>query len=189
VRYAKRKGVEVEFFYPGLAQDDSNCVNEFYSLLERASSNKDYDIPDKLYFLKAWRQYEEAYEKKQVSKDYWDTVCFALAKYKNQVISANFSQFFGNWAGSYYTANSRKFSKLRASYYLKWATILEAKKRGKTVFDMWGHVPNAKKGDPGYGFSRFKYGFNPLKKVFTGRLGLAIEPYKYNLWRFLRRFA
>lgn len=175
IRYAQKQGVTIEFIYPDQVNINS-ALEIFYGLLQEAAEHKSYGLPAKSFFTAAVKAYQGT-----------NNLCFALAYYNGEVISANFSQFFGKWASSYYTANSRRQPKLRASYLLKWATILEAKRQGKAVFDMWGQIPGLAKNHPEYGYGQFKRSFNPIEKTLVGRVILPLNPAKYFAWKLLGR--
>ncbi len=169
IRYSKRKNVKIEFHYP--QKDNNSLIQQFYNILISASKRQNYSIPNIEFFETVWKKF---YNTKNIA--------IVFAKYNNKIISANFTQFFQLWAGSYYTANIYKYSKLRASYALKWETILEAQKNNCKIFDMWGYIPNIDKSHPAYGFSKFKLRFNGTKKELTGRMILPVNKFKYNIW-------
>lgn len=177
VRYAGRKGVEVEFHYPDKDKhtEQIEVVRQFYEMLIQMTTRKGYadKLPSLAFFEKAWEKYQGTKE-----------IGIALAKHENGIASANFTMFYKHWAGSYYTANlvTKEFRRLRASYLLKWETILEAKRQGKTIFDMWGYVPNLPKDHSEYGYGQFKFGFNPVKREFCGRMIKPLNPAKFYLW-------
>lgn len=173
IRQAEKQGVEIEFIYAA-SQSDTAVIETFYKLLLEASTTKEFSAPPLAFFQTAWEQYKDKQQ-----------ILFALAKYQGEVISANFTQTYGNWAGSYYTANSRKQPQTKASYLLKWQTILEAKRQGKTVFDMWGHLPNVQEGHSEYGYGQFKKGFHPIEKTFCGRVVYPVSKFKYSAWKLL----
>jgi lipid II:glycine glycyltransferase (peptidoglycan interpeptide bridge formation enzyme) len=172
VRYAGRKGIKTEFSYP--TKDNQQEVDKFFEIMDEVSDKKGYDIPNRKFFKTAWKNYMGTKK-----------VAFGWAKFEDEIVSANFTQFYKDWAGSYYTANTLKYRKKRTSYKLKWDTIIEAKKNGMKVFDMWGWIPGLKKGHPEYGYGRFKRGFNPEMKEFAGRLILPISSAKYMIWKWL----
>ncbi|MFW5702743.1 MAG: lipid II:glycine glycyltransferase FemX [Candidatus Dojkabacteria bacterium] len=174
IRYAQKKGVDIKFFYPEEGKDIEKVFTNFYEILASNASNKGYDLPNKKFFLDALKLYKNT-----------NSVCIATAEYQGKIVSANYSQFSADWAGSYYTANSRapEVNKLKASYLLKWETILEAKRQGRKVFDMWGvKRPNLPKDHPEYGYGRFKLGFNPIQKTFSGRLVKPLQPIRTKVW-------
>lgn len=172
VRYAQKNGVTIEHVYPS---DDSSLkqktLDKYLGIQQSVAQGKGYTIPPRAFFEAAWDSYAD---RKNVS--------FGFAHYQGKVISVNFSQYFKDWAGSYYTANSKAHPKLRASYLLKWDTILEAQRNGAKVFDMWGKVPGARPGHPQYGYGKFKQGFNPVAHEFAGRLVFPISQLKTSAW-------
>jgi len=177
INYARKQGVEIEFFYPQ-AHDikaGQEYLDKFHELLLEISSHKGYGVPAKAFFQGAWDTYAGS-----------GKILFALAKHEGKVVSANFTQLYNNWAGSYYTANSRHYSKLHASYLLKWETILETQRQGKRIFDMWGYIPNLPSNHSEFGYGQFKLGFNPLAKELCGRMVLPIDRPKYIIWKLFR---
>ena len=76
-----------------------------------------------------------------------------------------------------------------------WEIIKYGQSLGLKTFDMWGSLgPNARQGDQGFGFHRFKQGFGGNLVKFVGTYDYIINPqlYKiYNLvdkarWKLLR---
>jgi hypothetical protein len=179
IRRAKSDGVEIRFTSSRGSSliELKHAFSEFYALQTSVSQEKGYDIPSKDYFEKILENFTGK-----------DGILIVHAVYQGEIISSNFTQLSKYWAGSYYTANSMKHSKLRASYLLKWETILEAKRQGKILFDMWGHVPDAQPSSPHYGYSQFKRSFNPIAKEFIGRLALGIDSNKYTAWKLAGKF-
>ncbi len=180
IKQAQKLGVKVQIIYPDMpaeaeqfiAKYDQSPAAAFYDLLKTVSGRKMYSIPPLSFFEKAWSSYQGT-----------KAIAFIFAEYEDKILSANFSQFFGNWAGSYYTANLPGFSKQKSSYLLKWQTILAAKQQGKLVFDMWGYYPGLKPSHPEYGYGEFKKGFRGVEKVFAGWQVKAVSPFKYTIWR------
>lgn len=176
INYASRKGVSIQYFYPEVKDGglDYKPMEEFYALLKGMSTRKDFDIPVYAFFKTAWEEYAGT-----------KGVGIVAAVHDGNWVSANFSQFYENWAGSYYTANSITTNKLQASYLLKWQSILEAQRNGAKVFDMWGRIPHATESHPEYGYGKFKRSFAPLEKDFCGRVIYPVAPLKFKLWKFI----
>ncbi len=180
IRQAQKLGVQVQVIYPDMPQTAQEFTAKFrqapaiafYELLKTVSGRKMYSIPPVSFFENAWNSFQGT-----------KSIAFVFAEFEGKVLSANFSQFFGNWAGSYYTANLPGFSKEKASYLLKWQTIMAAKQQGKLVFDMWGYYPGLKPSHPEYGYGEFKKGFRGIEKVFAGWQVKAVSPLKYAIWR------
>ena len=94
-----------------------------------------------------------------------------------------------------YGASSDENREVMAPTLLMWEVIRFGKKMKLKTFDMWGSLgPNAKAGDWGYGFHRFKQGFGGELKEFIGTYDLVINRpiyILYNLvdkirWKLLR---
>jgi lipid II:glycine glycyltransferase (peptidoglycan interpeptide bridge formation enzyme) len=180
IRQAQKLGVQVRVIYPDMPQAaeeftakySQTPASAFYELLKTVSGRKMYSIPPLSFFENAWSSFQGT-----------KSIAFVFAEYEGKILSANFSQFFGDWAGSYYTANLPGFSKEKASYLLKWQTIMAAKQQGKLVFDMWGYYPGLKPSHPEFGYGEFKKGFRGIEKVFAGWQVKAVSPLKYAIWR------
>jgi lipid II:glycine glycyltransferase (peptidoglycan interpeptide bridge formation enzyme) len=169
INYARRKGVSISFHYP----DEGNQPLEvFLELMKSAAKRKQFSLPTVRFFTAAWERYRGS-----------KSLLIAIAHFEGKPISANFTQLHGDWAGSYYTANSLHNQNSRASYLLKWETILEAQRQGAKLFDMWGYIPDLKPGDSEYGYGQFKLGFNPIPKVFCGRVILPVKKFTYLAWK------
>jgi len=78
---------------------------------------------------------------------------------------------------------------------LMWESIKFGKSMGLKKFDMWGSLgPDAKEGDQGFGFHRFKQGFGGQLVQFIGTYDLVINLPLYSIynlvdkcrWKFLR---
>jgi len=169
IKYAEKKGVTIEVIYP--THDNTHIIEEFYSILNFKSEVKNFRIPAKSFFIDIWNNFAGT-----------NNVAVIFAKYNNEYISANFTLFYSDWAGSHYTANLLKHKNLKASYLLKWATIIHSQKRGIKLFDMWGDIPNVKHNHPEYGVIVFKKGFNPITRNFCGWMILPLNLPKYTLW-------
>lgn len=118
-----------------------------------------------------------------------------LASYQGQVLSAFMIFKLKNRLFYPYGASLDIHRQVMAPTLLMWETIKLAKKLKCHTFDMWGCLgPDAKEGENGFGFHRFKQGFGGQMLEYVGTYDLVINPtlYKlYNLvdklrWTFLR---
>jgi|GEM_PF-5971221 len=174
IRYAEKQGVQIEFHYSTAQESEQTrkLISDNFEFFKSCAQEKGQKIPSLNFFLETVKQFEPN-----------PNIFLAIARHEGKIVSANFSQIFGDWAGSYYTFNGRQFSKLRASYLLKWATIIEAQKHGAKVFDMWGHMPDISENHPEYGYGQFKRGFSPVARTFAGRKTLVLNKQKFWLWQ------
>lgn len=94
-----------------------------------------------------------------------DVVLF-VAKYKGKIIGGAVIDFVGDMAVYHHGATDDAFRDLSVSYLLQWHAILEAKKRGKKLYNFWGIASNESKKHPWYGLTLFKTGFGGEKRTF-----------------------
>lgn len=88
-----------------------------------------------------------------------DEAMLLLAIYDGKIISGAFIAFVGNMAIYRHGASDASFRDVPASYLLQWEGILEAKKRGKTLYNFWGITPSDSPKHPWKGLTLFKTGF------------------------------
>ena len=87
-----------------------------------------------------------------------------LGRAQGEVTGAALIVFFGKYA--YYYQSGSKESKVPVNYVLQWEVILEAKKRGAQLYNMWGIAPNDDSNHPWYGLSLFKKGFGGYSRKY-----------------------
>jgi len=118
-----------------------------------------------------------------------------LASYQGQVLSAFMLFKLKDQLFYPYGASLDIRREVMAPTLLMWESIKLGQKLKCTSFDMWGCLgPDAKEGENGFGFHRFKQGFNGRLYEYVGTYDYVINPvlYKiYNLvdkyrWRLLR---
>lgn len=82
-----------------------------------------------------------------------------------------------------YGASSSEHREMMASNLMMWETMRFGKKIGCQTFDLWGCLgPNPDKGDPWYGFHRFKEGYGGKLVEFVGTYDLVLKPTLYKLY-------
>lgn len=105
-----------------------------------------------------------------------DLMTLFLAKYEGEVIAGAFIVFYGNQAVYHHGATSSEHKEIPAAYLLQWKAILEAKKRGKTIYNFWGVVPPEKPKHPWQGLSLFKMGFGGERREYIHAQDLPLKP-------------
>lgn len=80
-----------------------------------------------------------------------------LAQYQGKTLAASIILFYGPQAIYHHSASIP--SHVPASHLLQWQAILEAKKRGKKVYNFWGIAPEDNPNHPWRGITLFKKGF------------------------------
>ncbi len=89
-----------------------------------------------------------------------------LAIWEKKVIAGALIDFVGDMAIYRHSALDENFRHVPASYLIQWEAILEAKKRGKKLYNFWGIAPEEGKKHPWYGLTLFKMGFGGKKIEF-----------------------
>ena len=98
-----------------------------------------------------------------------------IAKYQNTVVAAAIIVYFGDEAIYHHGASIP--NKVGASYLLQWEVILEAKKRGKKLYNFWGIAPDNKPNHPWRGITLFKTGFGGRQMAFLHAQDLPVSPF------------
>jgi lipid II:glycine glycyltransferase (peptidoglycan interpeptide bridge formation enzyme) len=72
---------------------------------------------------------------------------------------------------------------------LMWESIKFGQKLKCKTFDMWGCLgPDAKEGENGFGFHRFKQGFNGQSFQYVGTYDFVINPLLYQVYNFVDKY-
>lgn len=105
-----------------------------------------------------------------------------LSKFKNKVISGALVIYCGDQAIYHHGASDKKYEKLSPSYLLQWEAILEAKKRGKRLYNFWGIAPPSSKNHPWQGLTLFKTGFGGEVREFVPSHDLPLSPWYWKTY-------
>lgn len=103
-----------------------------------------------------------------------------LATYNGKVISGAIIAFVGKMAIYRHGASDNAFRDIPASYLLQWEAILEAKKRGMSIYNFWGIASDDRKSHPWYGLSLFKMGFGGKRVELLHAQDL---PLNFSYWK------
>ncbi|MDP4010186.1 MAG: peptidoglycan bridge formation glycyltransferase FemA/FemB family protein [Candidatus Shapirobacteria bacterium] len=163
-------------------------ANRYGVKVEERTDDEGFEIYLKLIFDTTKRQGFYLHTPKY-HRDLWKTlkntgmVHIILASYQNQVISA-FMLFTLNGKLFYpYGASLDVYREVMAPTLLMWESIKFGKSHDCHTFDMWGSLgPDAKEGDPGFGFHRFKQGYGGQMVQFVGTYDLVINESLYKIY-------
>ncbi len=116
--------------------------------------------------------FSRRYLKNQLSAFMTDgQIQFFFGKYKGEIVSAAIFVFWQGGAFYHHSGSLTKYAKIPVNYLLQWEAIVEAKKRGCTMYNFWGISPDivteedAKKSKhPWAGLSLFKMGFGGFRR-------------------------
>lgn len=98
-----------------------------------------------------------------------------LAKFDGKIIAGALISFVGNMAIYRHGASDEAYRHIPASYMIQWHAILEAKKRGKTLYNFYGIAPTEDKTHPWYGLTLFKTGFGGEKREFLHAMDIPLR--------------
>ena len=178
IRIANRYGVEIK------EQTDDEGFEIYLKLLFDTTKRQGFYLHTENYHRTLWETLKDT-----------GMVKIMLASYQGKVLSA--FMLFKLKKQLYYPfgASLDTNREVMAPTLLMWESIKLGQKLKCKSFDMWGCLgPNAKESEQGYGFHRFKQGFNGELVQYVGTYDFIIDDnlYKaYNLvdkyrWKFLR---
>lgn len=156
IRRAQKLGVEVQL---STSRDD---LKYFHSLYKKTSKRHGF-VPH--------RGIDEEF-------DIWaksNNAILLLAQHEEKTLAASIILFYGTQAIYHHSASIP--SHIPASYLLQWHAILEAKKRGKLVYNFWGIAPVDKINHPWRGITLFKKGFGGREIKFIHAHDLPVSPF------------
>lgn len=141
VRLAERKGVTVRHG----SEDDLSML---YDMYEETAARGDFVIRPEAYYEDAWG----IFIRKGLAQPF-------VAEVEGLPVAMVIIYRFGNRALYMYGASRSIHRDKMPNNLLQWEAIQWAKKRGCTVYDMWGAPDTLDESDPMWGVYRFKKGF------------------------------
>lgn len=105
-----------------------------------------------------------------------------IVLFKKRVVSGALVIFCQDQAIYHHGASDEKYEKLSPSYLLQWEAILEAKKRGKKLYNFWGIAPLSSKNHPWKGLTLFKTGFGGEVREFLPSHDLPLSPWYWKTY-------
>lgn len=131
----------------------------------------------------------------QYHRDLWEIlkptgmVHIMIAYYQDQPLSAFMLFDYKKRLFYPYGASLDEHREVMASTLLMWETIRFGQKLGCKSFDMWGCLgPDAKEGDNGFGFHRFKQGFGGQLVQFVGSYDLVVNDPFYQIYNLIDKY-
>lgn len=104
-------------------------------------------------------------------------VLMFLGYYQEKLLAAALIVFYNNQAIYHHSASIDQ--KIPVNYLLQWEAILEAKRRGKSLYNFWGIAPENKPNHPWKGLSLFKKGFGGRSVEYLHAKDLPLSPKYY----------
>lgn len=175
-------------------------ANRYGVEVKEMTNDKGFEIYLKLLFDTTKRQGFYLHSLKY-HRDLWkilkdtDMPHIMLASYQGKVLSAFMLFKLKDQLFYPYGASLDTHREVMAPTLLMWESIKLGQKLKCKIFDMWGCLgPDAQEGDNGFGFHRFKQGFNGNPYEYVGTYDFVINPFFYKVynsvdkirWKFLR---
>lgn len=178
IRIANRFQVEIK------DQTNDEGFEIYLKLLLATTKRQGFYLHTEKYHRRLWKQLKNT-----------GIVHILTASYQHQVLSAFMIFKVKDQLFYPYGASLDINRQVMAPTLLMWEVIKFGQKLKCQTFDMWGCLgPEAKEGENGFGFHRFKQGFGGQLTEYVGTYDLVINPSLYQLynltdkirWKFLR---
>ncbi len=168
IRLAARRGVEVR-------EVKSEELPALYEMYEETAERQEFIIRDKTYYLDAWRTFIDA-----------GLATPLVAEYDGDQVGMLILFHFGERAWYMYGASREQHREHMPNHRLQWEAIRHAKRKGCTLYDLWGAPDELNESDPLWGVYRFKKGFGAEFVPHIGAYDYAPNRLLYQIYRFLR---
>ena len=169
-------------------------ANRYGVEIKEMTNDKGFEIYLKLLFDTTKRQGFYLHSQKY-HRDMWkllkdtDIPHIMLASYQSKVLSAFMIFKLKDQLFYPYGASLDIFRETMAPTLLMWEVIKLGKKLKCKTFDMWGCLgQDAKEGDNGFGFHRFKLGFGGQLFQYVGTYDFVMNRPLYNLYNFVDKY-
>ncbi len=162
IRYAARKGVEVE---------PSDDLRLFYAMYAETAARDGFLIRPFAYYQDAWGSFIEA-----------GLAQLFIARYEGEPLAGVLPFRFGKTAWYMYGASRNVHRNLMPNYLLQWEAMLWARTHGCTTYDWWGAPDVLDERDPMWGVYRFKAGFAARFVEQIGAWDYPASPLLYRLY-------
>ncbi len=172
IRLANRHGVTV-------SRETHDSGFEIYlKLLMSTTQRQGFYLHSETYHRQLWQQLKNT-----------NSIDILLASYQDEVLAA-FMLFRNSGRLFYpYGASLDKKREVMAPNLLMWEAIKYGQSLGLKSFDTWGCLgPDAKDGENGFGFHRFKQGYGGQLVQFVGTYDLVINPQLYKVYNLIDKY-
>jgi lipid II:glycine glycyltransferase (peptidoglycan interpeptide bridge formation enzyme) len=169
IKIANRYGVKVN------QSNSSDSFDQYLNLIFDTTVRQGFYLHDRHYHRRQWQILSKTNIPHLISASYNKQTLSSFMLFSYQ------KRLFYPYGGSLDTNRQ-----VMAPTLLMWEAIKFGKKLGCRSFDMWGSLgPDAKQGDPAFGFHRFKQGFGGQLVQFVGSYDLVINPALYRLYHLI----
>lgn len=150
IRASRTAGVEL------IMSSDIRDLKYFFEVYETTVARKHFVPFSRLCIEKEFQLFREK-----------DKIQLFLGKHKNQILYAALIVFSNGSAFYHHGASRILCGEPSASHFVQWSAMMEAKRRGCTLYNFWGVSPENKKNHPWAGTSRFKRGFGGFEESYV----------------------
>lgn len=159
IRKAEKLGIRVE------ESRNFKDINKFYNLQMETAKRQGF-VPFSLKFLE---------EQFKIFADTGNAILYS-SYFEKKLLAQAFVIFYGTEAVYHYGASTNDGRQYPGAYLIQWHAILEAKKRGISVYNFWGVAPE---GHRFSNLSMFKRGFGGEDFAYLHAQDLIINHPKY----------
>ncbi len=154
-------------------------------LITQSNNSDDIEKFWPIYQATVERQHFTPFSKESLKKEFElfakdDQAAFFFGKYRGEVVAAAIIIFYNGQAFYHHSGSIHKSKDINASYLLQWHVIQEAKRRGCTLYNLWGISPENRPKHPWAGLSLFKKGFGGFAEAYLHAQDKPLTP-KYAL--------
>lgn len=110
-----------------------------------------------------------------------------LVEYQGQIIAGNLVIWHGQTATYLHGGSAEDHKEVMAPHLLQWQTILRAKAKGCTMYDLWGIAPEDVPDHAWSGVTRFKKGFGGRVLEFPPAANAILQSSWYWAYRMAKR--
>lgn len=172
IRLSERKGVTVR-------KGDEADFDLLFDMYQETSARDGFVIRDRTYYHTVWRTFSPERSQGNVGTP----SCIPLiAEVDGQPVAALMLFIFGKSAWYIYGMSTSLHRKLMPNYLLQWEAILQAKRAGCQVYDLWGAPDVFDESDDMWGVYRFKTGLGSKIMRTIGAWDYPVRPLFYRLY-------
>jgi peptidoglycan pentaglycine glycine transferase (the first glycine) len=166
IRLAEKKGVVLRVGDPG-------DFGMLYKMYAETSLRDGFVIRDEAYYKTVWNLFMKSGE----------PACEPLiADVNGEPVAAIFVFYFAGRAYYVYGMSRDKYREKMPTYLLQWEAMKRAKRKGCTVYDLWGAPDVFDESDSMWGVYRFKEGLGGKVVRTLGAWDFAPNPFWYKLY-------
>ena len=164
MRQAERAGVTIETSCQGRA------IDHLYELLLDTANRRRFIVRSCLYY----RDVLDAFNALPLEDRVGEALIY-LARHEGETVAASMMVRYGARLVYLFSGSTEPARELKAPYLIQQRALSDAQAMGCTSYDLWGMPPDARPGDPGWGYAHFKTMLGGQQVKFGGAWDLAVR--------------